>query len=107
MSRLSASLKLLWQIVMILGLSLAGCRSAPVELIPVDYYKVSVNQGSGSGRYAVGSTVHIWADPHEPGWLFDSWQGDTSYVSDVRSNHITLVMPSRDIQQATWMPTTS
>jgi predicted esterase len=57
-----------------------------------------VIHGSGSGRYPVGSAVHIWANPYEPGWTFDSWKGATEEFPDIRSVHVTLAMPSRDLQ---------
>jgi len=83
--------------IIILYLLLAACGSTAPQPTQAPAYVLRVVHGSGSGRYAVGSVVHIWANPYSPGWIFSSWTGDIANLPDVRSMHSVLVMPSRDL----------
>ena len=60
-------------------------------------YLLTVENGSGSGTYAVGDTVTITADAPLAGQEFDVWDGDTETVADPTSPMTTLVMPGRDM----------
>ncbi len=60
-------------------------------------YTLTVTDGSGSGRYAVGTEVAIVAEAAPEGTTFAHWSGDTDYVSDVNSAATTVVMPGQDI----------
>lgn len=71
--------------------------------------QLSVVHGSGSGDYAPGTLVHIWANPYEsadphtetsespeatqPDRVFSHWSGDVEYLSDPVSYSPTLIMP--------------
>ncbi|PTN31444.1 S-layer family protein [Desulfonatronum sp. SC1] len=57
-------------------------------------YGLTVNNGSGSGQYAVGTVVNIQADPPAAGRIFDKWVGD---VADVNSASTTVTMPASNI----------
>lgn len=97
MLRLSARCNI-GRFVAIMGLLSAGCAAKTVEPTPTATYVLSVTHGTGSGRYSPGKTIHIWADPYNSGWTFDSWKGDSVSLFDGRSMHVTFVMPSRNVQ---------
>ena len=56
--------------------------------------EVVVTGGTGSGEYAVGTTVTVCADPAPYGTWFDHWEGDTDLLADATARQTTLVMPS-------------
>jgi len=58
---------------------------------------LTVQNGSGSGTNAVGSTVAIVANAAPAGMEFDTWDGDTEWIADPTAPATTLVMPARDI----------
>ena len=60
-------------------------------------YDLSVENGDGSGTYAVGDTVTLTAGPAPDGQEFDLWDGDTATIADATKASTTLVMPARDI----------
>lgn len=90
-------------------------------------YTLTVSDGSGSGSYEEGSTVHIAAfpppyvaenqgrreptDPLAPEQIFDRWSGDTASLKDPAASRTTLTMPAADISIGVsykdtrrWMP---
>ncbi len=73
-------------LVLTLVLSIAACSSTNVEITPVsplDSYKVTITNGSGSGTYNEGSSVTIKATIEEDE-VFDGWyDGDTLVSSEV------------------------
>lgn len=58
---------------------------------------LSVNNGYGSGDYAAGDTVHIWAAEPSANKTFNAWTGDTETLEVANNWHTTLVMPGHDI----------
>ncbi len=52
---------------------------------------LQVNQGSGSGVYAAGRIVNVWANTAPAGQIFDHWTGDTNTLADSYSWHTSLV----------------
>lgn len=58
---------------------------------------LTVAQGSGGGTYAIGATVHIWADPPSDGQVFDRWADDTQYLLYPNAAHTTLLMPATGV----------
>ncbi|MBI3738304.1 MAG: dienelactone hydrolase family protein [Chloroflexi bacterium] len=82
-----------------LATTLLGCRPAvKIESESSYYTDIVILQGSGSGRYLVGSTVHVWADPYQPGFIFDTWKGDIDALSDARAFHATLIVPANGVR---------
>jgi hypothetical protein len=57
-------------------------------------YVLTVIDGSGSGDYGAGSVVPITADPAPAGMVFDQWDGDVDYVTDVFAASTTFIMPA-------------
>jgi dienelactone hydrolase len=90
----------LFQILAMLGFLLTGCQSTTGIATPTQAvsYRLMVIKGSGGGTYPAGSTVHVWANPYEQGWTFNSWKGDVQPIPDTRSMHATLTMPAQDIR---------
>ncbi|MBI3151319.1 MAG: alpha/beta fold hydrolase [Chloroflexi bacterium] len=86
-----------WKYLVWIGFLLAGCQSVAATPTPASYTLTVIN-GSGSGLYQAGSTVHVWANPYPLGWTFDTWRGDTEPLPDIRSMHATMIMPPQDIQ---------
>lgn len=85
----------------------AGCHPTQAITTPTRAasYSLMVINGSGGGKYQVGSTIHVWANPYQQGWTFDTWKGETHPLPDVRSMHATLTMPAQDIRiEATYKP---
>jgi hypothetical protein len=48
-------------------------------------FTLTVNDGSGSGRYKVGTQVPIEANPLNSSYVFNQWTGDISGVADVHA----------------------
>ncbi len=59
-------------------------------------YALAVTNGYGSGNYAAGSTVHVWAAVRPDDQLVTGWTGDAALLADPGEWHSTLVMPARD-----------
>lgn len=55
-------------------------------------YVLTVNSGSGSGTYAVGTAVTISANTAPSGQVFDKWTGAT--VANATSSSTTITMPA-------------
>jgi len=60
------------------------------------FFKLEVGNGFGSGSYAAGSTVHVWAELSPSRQLLTGWTGDDALLKEPREWHTTLVMPARD-----------
>jgi len=60
-------------------------------------FLLTVNNGYGSGSYAAGDTVHIWAKEFAANSVYDKWTGDTATVAMPDEWHTTLVMPGANI----------
>ncbi len=73
----------------------SGCTTTDEEEEVL--YTLTVENGFGSGKYAPGATVHIWAD-HDPNTqIVTSWSGDVSYLDKPEEWHTTLTMPEEDL----------
>ncbi len=68
-----------------------------LQAIPVENFTLTVDSGSGAGRYPEGSIVAIEADTPPEGEVFESWTGDVDGITDVMSATTTLTMPASDI----------
>jgi uncharacterized repeat protein (TIGR02543 family) len=55
-------------------------------------YTLTVNSGSGSGQYTMGTVVPISADTAPAGKVFDEWIGDTATVANVGSANTTVTV---------------
>ncbi|MFA9389781.1 MAG: pectate lyase [Prolixibacteraceae bacterium] len=60
-------------------------------------FQLTINNGSGSGNYAEGTEVSIIANEAPNGELFLFWTGDTTYITDVNSESILLIMPAFNV----------
>ncbi len=60
-------------------------------------YTLTVENGYGSGQYAPGDTVHIWAEEWGIGETFKNWTGQTFWLTSAEEWHTTLLMPARNI----------
>ena len=81
-------LLLLWFILLII----TSCKKENL------YHQISVENGSGSGIYELGSVVEIVADKHDTGFVFSMWTGDTIHLINPEASTTTLVMPFKDIE---------
>lgn len=52
--------------------------------------QVTVTNGAGSGTFDLSRTVHVWANPPAPGFVFDRWTGDAGAVVDAQADHTVL-----------------
>jgi hypothetical protein len=69
-----------------------GSSSAPgtgTQNPPVTTFTLSVINGYGSGTYAGGTVVDIFANPQPNGFAFNAWTGSTSYLADPGTWHTT------------------
>ena len=62
-------------------------------------YTVTVENGSGSGKYRPGDTVTIQADSAEDGYAFAGWKADKNAVilSGANSEKASFIMPRNDV----------
>jgi len=60
-------------------------------------YALEVEGGFGSGTYAAGARVHIWADLRPQDQILTSWQGDADVLERPTEWHTVVTMPSHDV----------
>jgi len=61
-------------------------------------YTLTVNNGTGSGEFAVGATITITADDPAAGKVFDKWTtGDGVNFADATASTTTFVMPAKNV----------
>jgi chitinase len=60
-------------------------------------YILTVNYGSGSGKYNSGTKVAITATEPDSMMMFDVWTGDTEFIEDKEKSNTHIIMPGRDI----------
>ncbi len=65
--------------------------------IQAQTYTLTVNNGYGSGTYAVGDTVHIWAKEFPANAVYDKWTGDIAPLEMPTEWHTTVVMPASNV----------
>jgi hypothetical protein len=58
---------------------------------------LTVNDGSGSGQHAAGTTVTVTAEPPPPGKEFAGWSGDIQILANPSEETTTATMVSRDV----------
>jgi len=60
-------------------------------------YTLTVNNGTGSGNYAVGNVVNITAKSPAAGKVFDQWTGDVGFVYDFYASSTKVTIPESNI----------
>lgn len=71
---------------------------ATQEPLPPDTYKLTIENGSGSGNYEANTVVTIQANPPDKGLVFDSWSGDhLENIGSATASITTYTMPHQDI----------
>lgn len=66
--------------------------------IPPGKYKLTVNNGTGSGEYEANTMVAIEAYPAKDGMIFDKWSGNhLENITDATASKTTYKMPYQDI----------
>ncbi len=60
-------------------------------------YQLIVQNGYGSGQYAAGDTVHIWAGEFPNSEVFRGWTGQFQYLIDRGEWHTQVVMPAQNV----------
>jgi len=61
-------------------------------------YELSVNNGSGDGRYYEGQVVSITADPSPSVHVFDRWiPANGAVIANINAPNTTLRMPANDV----------
>jgi hypothetical protein len=60
------------------------------------HYNLTVINGTGSGAYAAGEVVHLFADTQAQTEVFDRWDGDAQWIEDAGEWHTRLIMPAHD-----------
>ena len=92
------------QIAMILrgsdGLQIEKVSLGTIADLPDPTFNVTVENGSGSGAYIVGTNVSIVADEPEEGKVFSAWEGaeGLEFVSgSVNTSYVTFIMPNNDV----------
>jgi hypothetical protein len=85
--------------VLAVSLVAVGCGAAPSGARPQDAatFEVSVVDGYGSGSYAPGTVVHVWADASTSDEVVRPWTGDDELLVAPAEWHTTFVMPARDV----------
>lgn len=65
---------------------------------PPDTFKLTVENGSGSGNYEAETVVNIIAHTPELGMVFDHWSGDhLENIGDASAANTTYTMPNQNI----------
>ena len=64
---------------------------------PEDTYQLTVIGGSGSGRYAPGTSVTVTADAPASGKVFDGWTAVGVTLADPSASTVTFPMPAGNV----------
>lgn len=71
---------------------------ATQEPLPPDTYKLTIENGSGSGNYEANTVVTIRANPPNEGEVFSTWSGDhLENIGNATASTTTYTMPHQDI----------
>lgn len=63
-----------------------------------DVFKLTVENGYGSGEYEANVIVHIQANPPDEGTVFDHWSGDhLENIDNPSTSYTTYKMPYQDV----------
>ena len=63
-----------------------------------DIFKLTVENGYGSGEYEANMIVHIQANPPDEGAVFDHWSGDhLENIDNPSASYTTYKMPYQDV----------
>lgn len=65
--------------------------------ISAQSFQLTVQNGYGSGQYAAGDTVHVWAKEWLINQTFSHWSGQTADLEMADEWHTRLVMPSHNV----------
>ena len=65
--------------------------------IPEDTYQLTVIGGSGSGRYAPGTSVTVTANAPATGKVFDGWTAVGVTLADPSASTVTFTMPAGNV----------
>lgn len=65
--------------------------------VTIEYFDLTVNNGSGTGNYTEDFGVTVSADNPPAGKIFDYWTGDVSYLANSNSAITVLTMPDKNI----------
>lgn len=71
--------------------------TATYKDIVIEEFTLTVNSGSGGGKYNEGDEVSVVADAPPSGKEFDKWTGDVSFLDDINNDTARLTMPAKDI----------
>lgn len=71
--------------------------SIQAQFAALPTYQLTVNNGSGSGKYLAGTPVLVKADAPSTGFKFDRWTGDISLLADPAQEEFYLQMPEFDV----------
>ena len=85
----------------IMSLSIfAGTNGAPDTVYAADTYKVTVNNGTGSGDYAEGDNVEITADTAPNGKYFKEWEIISGEITldSATDTTTSFEMPASDVE---------
>ena len=89
-------------LVVLLTVGMMG-TSCPSSVIPFTF-TLTVDSGTGSGTYVMGSVVTITADPPLGGFDFDEWTGNVATISNVEAATTTVTMYANLTVTATYHP---
>lgn len=67
------------------------------QFLPLPTYLLTVNGGSGSGRFLPGTYVLVNADQAPDHHVFDSWEGDIQFLGDDDEPETYLEMPAQAV----------
>ena len=80
------------------GIAASHTVTVEFELIPQTTYNVTVNNGTGGGNFAAGSTVNITANAPPAGQEFDKWTtADGVTFANATSASTTFQMPAKAV----------
>ncbi|MEZ5137442.1 MAG: hypothetical protein R2711_01255 [Acidimicrobiales bacterium] len=80
------------------ALVVAGAAAlVPASPAAAATHQVTVSGGFGSGSYAPGAIVHVWADVDPRTEVVTGWSGDDELLVGPQEWHTTFTMPARDV----------
>ena len=79
----------------LVALVVAGTAAlVPASPAAAATHQVTVSGGFGSGSYAPGAIVHVWADVDPRTEVVTGWSGDDELLAGPQEWHTTFTMPT-------------
>lgn len=83
--------------ILLLIITHESCTKTDTPTPPASSYTLIVNNGTGSGTYAISDTAYVFSNSPNSTQVFDKWTGDISALVSPNEFRTTLKMPANNL----------